>query len=200
MGKLTAIVTLVTLLVSATVRAEPTPTPLASYDWGVKASPNLATKAPPEAAVRKFMEQLAFNGQSGWETQVCSFRFVDLRRAENLSLLVTLWDGGHGGCGWLSVVDRTSSGFQVHEGQGNLYGIDDVNEVVRDINSDGKLELIFDNAFTDYEGANHWFATWPVIYGWDGKNYANLSALPRFRPFYEQQMKALRAGTPDDCD
>jgi hypothetical protein len=43
-------------------------------------------------------------------------------------------------------------------------------------------------------------AFWQVVYGWDGKNYANLSAAPRFRPFYENQIKTLRAGTPDDCD
>jgi hypothetical protein len=148
------------------------------------------------------MERLEFNGESNNETAVCSFRFVDLRHAENLTLLVTLWDGGHGGCGGLSIVDRTAAGFQVHEGLPGSFilGIDDVNQVVRDIAGDGRLELILDSEFTGYEGAGHCVASWPVIYGWDGKNYANLSAEPRFRLFYENEIKTLRAGTPEDCD
>jgi hypothetical protein len=190
------------LLSSAPVHAEPSPLPLASYDWAVKASPNLATHPPPVEAVRNFMEQTSFDGVSGDGAPVCSFRFVDLRHAQNLTLLVTLDDGGRGGCGGLYIVDRTATGFQLHSGLSALFifGIDDVNQVVRDIAHDGQLELIFDSEFTDYEGAVHCLAFWPVIYGWDGKNYSYLSAEPRFRPFYENEIKTLGAGTPDDCD
>jgi hypothetical protein len=121
-----------------TVRAEPTPMPLEAYDWSVKASPTLATHPPPVETVRKFMEGLDSDGQSTYETKVCSFRFVDLRHAQNLTLLVTLLGDGHaGGCGWLTIVDRTASGFHLHAGQGNNLGIDDVNQVVRDANKDG---------------------------------------------------------------
>jgi hypothetical protein len=189
--------TLLILLLPATVRAESTPTPaLPSYNWAVKASPNLATHPPPVEAVRDFMEQTS--GSSG--VPVCSFRFADLRHEENLTLLLTLWDGGHGGCGSLYIVDRTPTGFQTHLGWCNLNGIDDVNQVLRDINRDGKFEVIIDSEFTDYEGGNHCLATWPVIYGWDGKNYANLSGQPQSRRFYEQEIRRLRQGTPDDCE
>jgi hypothetical protein len=184
------------LLMPATLRAGSTP-PLSSYNWAVDASPNLANKPPPEEVVRKFMEQKLENGESNVGTRVCSFRFVDLRRAGNLTLLVTRWDGPRGGCGGLSIVDRTMAGFEEVSGEGSDYwGINDVNEVVRDINRDGKLELVFYNQFTDYEGAAG-AATWPVIYGWDGNNYANLSAQPRFRPFYEQEIKRLRGEVAD---
>ena len=196
MRKLIFLVMLLLLVVPATLRAGSSP-PLSSYNWAVKASPNLATNPPPEEAVRKFMEQKLENGESNVGTRVCSFRFVDLRHAENLSLLVTRWDGPRGGCGGLSIVDRTAAGFQEVSGEGSDYwGIDDVNEVVRDINGDGKLELIFYNQFTDYEGAAC-AATWPVIYGWDGSKYANLSAQPRFRPFYQQEIKRLRREVAD---
>jgi hypothetical protein len=192
MRGLTVLVTLLILLLPAMLRGEATPRPLSSYNWAVNASPNLANMPPPEEAVRKFMEQKHDNGESNIETRVCSFRFVDLRHAENLSLLVTRWDGPRGGCGGLSIVDRTAAGFQEVSGEGSdYYGFDDVNEVLRDINGDGKLELVFYNQFTDYEGAAC-AATWPVIYGWDGSNYANLSAQPRFRPFYEQEIKKLQ--------
>jgi len=190
MYKLSALVTLLVLVAPVTLRAEATARPLSSYDWSVKASPNLATKPPPEASVREFMEQR--HGESNVETRVCSFRFADLRHATNLSLLVTRWDGPRGGCGGLSIVDRTLAGFEEVSGEGSdYYGIDDVNRVIRDINGDGQLELVFYNQFTDYEGAAC-AAAWPVIYGWDGRRYANLSAQPRFRPFYEQEIKTLQ--------
>ena len=52
----------------------------------------------------------------------------------------------------------------------------------------------------DYEGADHCIALWPVIYAWDGSNYAYVSAQPRFRPFDQQEIKTLQQGTPNDCD
>jgi hypothetical protein len=165
------------------------PPPLSSYNWAVTASPNLATHPPPVETIQKFVGQPLFKGESIGNAAVCSFAFADLRHAGNLTLLVTLYDGGHGGCGSLYIIDRSAVGFQMHEGFNNLYGVDDVNQVVRDLNNDGKLELVFDREFTDYEGANHCFATWPVIYAWDGSNYANVSAQPRFRPFYQQELK-----------
>ena len=198
---LTAIFAALFLLISNALRADTLPS-LSSYDWAVTASPNLATHPPPVEAVRKFMEKLEYHGRSNSETQVCSFRFVDLRHSGNLSLVVSLDDGGRGGCGVLHIVDRTVAGFQLHDGlSGNfLLGIEDVNQVVRDILGDGRFELIFDSEFTDYEGANHCFATWPVIYAWDGTNYAYVSTEPRFRPFYQQEIKTLQQGDRDECD
>ncbi len=200
MRNVDVLITLFILLLPATLRAEATPRPLESYNWAVNASPNLATNPPPEEAVRKFMEQREDDGESNRETSVCSFRFADLRHAENLSLLVTRYDGGHGGCGALSIVDRSAAGFQGHWALGTNMGIDDVNKVVRDINGDGNLELIIDTMFTDYQGAGFCFATWPVIYGWDGSNYANLSAHPRFRRFYQDEIKSMRQGVSATSD
>jgi hypothetical protein len=188
------------LLIPGALRAD-VPPPLSSYNWAVTASPNLATHPPPVDAIRKFMEQLEYHGRSNSETQVCSFRFVDLRHSGNLSLVVSL-DDGRGTCGGLHIVDRTAAGFQLHYGLPGLFlfGIDDVNQVVRDIVGDGRFELIFDSEFTDYEGADHCVAFWPVIYAWDGSNYANVSAQPRFRPFYQQEIKTLQQGARDECD
>src|ERR1700733_5361032 len=96
------------------------PPPLSSYNWAVIASPNLATHPPPVDAIRKFMEQLEYHGRSNSETQVCSFRFVDLRHSGNLSLVVSL-DDGRGTCGGLHIVDRTAAGFQLHYGLPGLF-------------------------------------------------------------------------------
>src|ERR1700674_1006992 len=55
---LTVLVALLILALLATSQAKDTPRPLSSYNWSVNASPNLATKPPPKAAVRRLMEQL----------------------------------------------------------------------------------------------------------------------------------------------
>jgi len=193
MRNLTVLVSAFILLISATVRANAAARPLSSYDWSVKASPNLATKPPPKTSVRKFMEEIdSDEGENNEQTRICSFRFVDLDHGANLTLLVTRYDGGHGGCGAVYVVDRTAANFQQHLLDVGLWGLDDVNKVLRDLN--GKFVLIDDQEFADYRGEARCSASWPKIYRWDGSNYANLSAEPRFRPFYENEIKSIQRG------
>ncbi len=137
---LTVLVALLILALQATSQAKDTPRPLSSYNWAAKASPNLAAKPPPKAAVRRLMEQLESDfGEANDQTRICSFRFVDLGHDGNLTLLVSRYDGGRGGCGSVYIVDRTASGFQQHDLWTNVYGNDDVNDVLSDI--DGKTYL-----------------------------------------------------------
>ena len=86
---------LLILLLPLTLLAKTALRPLSSYNWAANASPNLATKPPPKAAVRRLMEQLEpDSGEANGQTRICSFRFVDLGHAGNLTLLVSRYDGG----------------------------------------------------------------------------------------------------------
>src|SRR5271155_5174264 len=97
---LIALVALFVLLMPATLRSSDTPLPLSSYNWAANASPNLAAKPPPEADIRKLIEQEDSDwGEDNDGTELCSFKFVDLGHDGNLTLLVTRHDGGRGGGG-----------------------------------------------------------------------------------------------------
>jgi hypothetical protein len=92
-----SIALLLILLLPAVLRAQATPPPLSSYNWAVDAAPNLVSHPPPLAAIRAFMVKIMGRDDER-ESDVCEFRFVNLRRSGNLSLIVTLADSGRGGC------------------------------------------------------------------------------------------------------
>ena len=178
---------LLILLLPLTLLAKTALRPLSSYNWAANASPNLATKPPPKAAVRRLMEQLEpDSGEANGQTRICSFRFVDLGHDGNLTLLVSRYDGGRGGCGDVYIVDRTAGSFQQHDLSTTVYGNDDVNDVLSDI--DGKTYLTVGN----YWVGDNCTAGYTRIYGWDGSNYSNQSDQPRFRPFYEHEIEMLK--------
>src|SRR5277367_5286951 len=197
---LIALVVLLVVAMAAILRASDSPLPLTSYNWAVNASPNLAAKPPPEADIRKLIEQEdSDEGEDNDGTEICSFKFVDLGHDGNLTLLVTRHDGGRGGCGTVYIVDRTAAGFEQHDLAVSLYGIDDVNKVLVDI--DGKPYLSDDDDFATYDGADRCSAGYTRIYSWDGSNYSDESAQPRFKPFYEQEVESMKArkGENPEC-
>jgi hypothetical protein len=192
---------LLILLLPLTLLAKTVPLPLSSYNWAAKASPSLAAKPPPKAAVRRLMEQLdSDNGEANYQTRICSFRFVDLGHDGNLTLLVSRYDGGRGGCGDVYIVDRTASGFQQRIVSTSLYGTDDVNQVLQEI--DGKMYVVDEVDFASYDAGEPsavgrtygCVAGWTKIYHWDGSDYSNLGVQPRFRQFYEHETESLRKG------
>ena len=190
---LIALVAILVVAMPATLRASDTPLPLLSYNWAVDASPNLAAKPPPKAEIRKLMEQEDSDyGEDNDQTELCSFKFLDLGHDGNLTLLVTRYDGGRGGCGTVYIVDRTAAGFEQHDLAVSLYGVDDVNKVLVDIN--GKPYLYDYNDFATYEGADRCSPGYKRIYSWDGSNYSNESAQPRFKPFYEHEVETMKKG------
>ena len=189
---LAILVGLLILMLPLTSLAKTAPRPLSSYNWAANASPNLAAKPPPKAAVRRLMEQLESDyGEANDQTRICSFRFVDLGHDGNLTLLVSRYDGGRGGCGDVYIVDRTAGGFQQHDLSTTVYGNDDVNDVLIDI--DGKTYLAVGN----YQIGDRCTAGYTRIYAWDGTNYSNQSDKPRFKPYYEHEIEMLKKGGAD---
>ena len=190
---LVALVALLVMVMPAILRASDTPLPMSSYNWAVKASPNLAAKPPPKAEIRKLMEQEDSDyGEDNDQTELCSFKFVDLGHDGNLTLLVTRYDGGRGGCGDVHVVDRTTAGFEEHNVWGGPYGVDDVNNNVL-VDIDGKPYLSDYDYFANItQGSSQCFAGYTRIYSWDESNYSDQSAQPKFKPFYEREVESIK--------
>lgn len=169
---------------------------LASYDWSVKASPNLAAKPPSASVVHAFIktqENLAI-GYSDDLLRVCSFHFADLRRDGNLSLVAGTDSSGRGLCRQVDILDKKASDFEVYGITGSIGVGEDVAARVKDIRRNGKLQLVIDEDFTMDQGVAQCAASWPVIYAWTGGNYANVSA--QFRDFYQQKLASLVAEMP----
>jgi hypothetical protein len=70
----------------------------------------------------------------------------------------------------------------------------DVSDTIKDIRRNGDLQLVIDEDFTMDQGVAQCAASWPVIYAWTGRDYANVSA--QFRPFYQQKLASLLVEIP----
>jgi len=154
---------------------------LAKADWSVNSPHNLATNPPSDPAVLMLIEKL--NGLEGAHLHLCSSQFADLRHSGNLSLVVTWSDGRF--CG-AEIIDKTTSGLEVYYTDSS----DTDNFVeLRDLDGNGKLELVARTELTFYRGIHYCQATWLVIYAWTGNEYDDVSS--KYRPFYEQRLDSL---------
>lgn len=120
---------------------------------------------------------------------MCEFRFADLRRSGNLSLVVSIDGGGTGGCNSTSIFDKTATGFEDYEPSG-VFSADDG---IQDINRDGNFELVLwipllgSSERQSHVGCD---AEWPMIFAWTGRNYTEVSK--QYRRYYERHLKSLK--------
>jgi len=153
---------------------------LASYDWSVNAKPNLATKPPPEEAVQSFVTKRYSRPDIGLEPSVISFAFADLRQSGTLSLVTPLAPGGPGGCGNTLIVDKVGEKFES--------ALIDCTGSPSEIS--GKPVVVSDIYITPYQGTRSIFALFPVIYGWNGSAYVDMSG--NFPGYYRKVLQDLQ--------
>jgi hypothetical protein len=156
---------------------------LASADWSADSSPSLAAHPPNDDAILDLLNKL--QGAAGF-MGICSAQFANLRHGTNLSLVVSATDGRQ--CGFLSIVDKTSSGFELYESTGGEI------EGIKDLTGDGNLELIVNFWDGDPMGSSC-VPKWPVIFAWDGHEYANVS--DQYKGYYEEKLNLLKEQTAE---
>ena len=155
-------------------------------DWSARTSHNFVANPPKKDEIEAFRLKL-FPGN---QDRLASYRFADLRDSGQLSLLMSTGRFGN----FTSVIDKTPAGFEVTEFPSGFGGAD-----VEDIGGNGKSVVMVNTDFTDYEGAMHCVATWPVIYAWTGSSYANVSR--NYLPYYRRKLESLKkqiAGDPSN--
>lgn len=155
------------------------PPDLASADWSVKAPESLAAKPPSDEAIVTFLAKLEGIDP---DFSICSSQFADLRRSDNLSLVVSTTDGLL--CS-SSIFDKVGSGFAWYTFDGDSGAPE-----IKDLAGDGKLVLVVPTDLTANLGGSHCQAEWPVIYAWTGSNYSDVSS--QYKSYYEQQLASLQ--------
>jgi hypothetical protein len=151
-------------------------------DWSVKAPHNLGANPPDDEVVRVFMSKL--DDADGYPPGIGYAHFADLEHSGTLSLLASECDGR--AC-HLSLVDKTAGGFR-------RYSFDTARDIdspeIKDLAGNGNLELILPADLSGYEGAVYCTAQWPVIFGWTGNGYRDVSS--HYRSYYESQLVSLK--------
>lgn len=178
---------------SATGLSATTPR-LVTADWStVNASP-MSTNPPSVQDVTDLISYLQTPVIAGVPTDtVCSFRFANLRNTGTLSLVATVNEGA-GFCNSIFIVDKTAGGFSINQVTGAKGCGQDLSTVVQDLSANGTYELVVDTNFTFDQGLDHCAASWPVIYGWTGSQYADVSS--QYMSYYTQQIASLQQQTP----
>jgi hypothetical protein len=170
------------------------PQNLAAYNWAVNASPNLATNAPSARVIEsftRFVEHSAlgesFLGDKGG-TEICSYRFANLRNDGFFSLVVGIGLKQRPGCGDVDIIDKAKSktGFELFW-SGGLHAGSDIPGSIEDLGSDGKLEFLLRDTLGSIRGRCS--ANWTTIYAWTGSNYTNVSA--QFKDYYREKLDSL---------
>jgi hypothetical protein len=161
---------------------------LASSDWSVKASPNLASNPPHKKIVNSFLRSI-MDSYKELDGVVCSLRFADLRHDGNLSLVAGTDTSGRMLCSEVYIVDKTASGFEIFQGGFSSGAGTHVASSIQDIRGDGNFQYVADWVLGTIQG--QCTVTWPVIYAWTGSGYTNVSS--QFKDFYRQKLDALNS-------
>jgi hypothetical protein len=167
--------------------AEKMPT-LAAADWSVNAPNNLA-KHPPS---RKEVEKLLGFGESYSVTPggdviqgLCSFTFANLRGTGTLSLVVVSDYSGRF-CNEVTIVDKTPYGMQASH-LGGFGG--EASKLVKYLGHNGRYEVVNYDLEGGWQGGVYCGVSWPVVYGWTGSKYADVSA--QYKDFYRRELAGL---------
>lgn len=197
MNKILAITLCLTLSLSIPIPANAggTQPNMATADWSVNSTRNLASHPPSLDAVQDFYDQV-FGDEESW-VKVCEFRFADLQNSGNLSLIITLNPEGRQWpeCNQLYILDR--KGLDIYTTD-RAYG-DDLAHSVLDINHDGRHELVL---WGDLLNATGYYrsrrvsevgcdAKWPLVFAWTGIGYSEVG--DQYKNYYRNYLKSLEA-------
>jgi hypothetical protein len=171
---------------------------LASYDWSATAPRNLARNPPPTKFVDGLLSSFAISESGdpslgeGDQTYVCSFKFADLRHNGTLSLVAGIGIAGRGSCTGVSIMDKTTAGFELYSSGGNESAGMNVPDSIKDLRNDGHLEFLLSSDLGRIP--MKCVADWTVIYAWTGANYTNVS--DQFKDFYRQRLRTIEKAIP----
>ena len=137
-----------------------------------------------DAAVSSFVN----HAQSGWATDIVparvgEFSWADLSGDRHYHLVVTVDFSGRGFLNTLMIYTRDPSGNATSQ-EIKGWEIRDLGKVVRDLDGDGRDELVIPTILVEYSTAATY--TWPVVYRFENGQYKEASR--DFPGFYDGEV------------
>ena len=154
---------------------------LESANWSISARPNLAAKPPPKQVIQDFLTRLYPRWAGLYNpSEYDSFAFADLRQSGTLSLVAALAPGGPGGCGATIIADKEGQKFEWAW----------IQCMGSPIKIGGKTVVVSGKQISAYRGAASCPTEFPVIYGWNGSAYVDMSS--QFPSYYRKKLDYLQ--------
>jgi hypothetical protein len=119
---------------------------------------------------------------------VCSAGFFQISGSDSPSLIASIDVNGRHFCNNVEVIHRDANGLTIQEI--DVWEVDDVKDIVRDLGKNEKDLLIVPTAYSDYDGAKC-MATWSQVYAVQAGALVDRSAA--FKEFYKDRLDSLNA-------
>jgi hypothetical protein len=134
----------------------------ADYSWSATA-PNVASASWLPAQIAIFIDTIT---DAEISSSVRDFHFQDINLDGQLELIAVIDLTGRDYANSLVVVRRSGSSFAVQRVRAAT--MPPVTDMLRDLDGDGRPEIVVPTPFTPYLGARAPEAIYPAIYGWSG--------------------------------
>lgn len=186
---------------SAQQETNPSPPQKSSYkyaerDWDALTSELRTDKSPSDAHIYSFVMAM-LEGVSDSAVQspedavlagvsVCSAGFFDIYDIDSTSLIASIDVNGRHFCNNVEVIHRDANGLTIQEI--DVWEVDDVKDIVRDLGKNGKDLLVVPAAYSEYDGAKC-LATWSRVYA--VQSGALVDRSNSFKEYYKERLDKL---------
>lgn len=161
----------------------------AERDWNVLISKLHTAQPPSDEEIRAFVWAAVGNiwAANSEEEGVCSAGLFKIAGSNSYDLVASLDVNGQRFCGDVEVIHRGANGLTIQ----SIFalGVDDVNDIVRDIDKNGKNELVIPYGLSEYAGARC-AGSWDRIYSLQSGVLVDRSNA--FKDFYREQLVSLK--------
>ena len=153
-------------------------------DW----RPSTASVSSPVVS-RTEMEEfvMKYTGLTQDEGSVCSFAFADLAGDGNYQMIVSIDRSGRRFCNTVVVIRKMPGGFQ--SATLSAWWMNELSESIKDLEGDGRTELLVPEALTPYEGVKC-IAAWTRVFRISDGALVDVSS--EFPKFYTDRLNVLR--------
>jgi len=154
-----------------------------------------------DLAGKLFPDALLKGSGSDTTGDVCGAGFFRIAGSNGYSLVATYDINGRRFCNDLTVVHRDADGLSAYSAY--AWGGEEVEEFVGEVQSDGRVLLVFPVAFSEYEGTNSCMAFWEEIYSFDSGVLVNRDSDHKsyYRKLLHRELsEGLQEAKKDDAD
>ncbi len=167
---------------------------IVDLDWSINAEKPLNKYPPIQQEVEKFINRIQ---DTDWNVKVCSYKFVNFNKDGSFYLVASLDMIGRHACNEIVVIGKKGSSFSIIN-RFKAWMVEDISDALRDLDNDGISELVFPQAWSEYEGAGHCQALWGKVYQWKDWHLVDNDA--SYPELYKTRMKELEILIPRTTD
>lgn len=151
---------------------------ISTFNWEVKTKPSIIEMGIDKESIARFIKKVTKNDHI--EVHIGDYKWVDVDANGIYDLIATVDYSGRGFFNICYIINQRKKDYRFQEI--NVWNIEKLDSVIKDLNNDGYQELILPMLLGSYRGTKP-YAVWYAIYKWDGERFKDESS--QFIDFYK---------------